>query len=330
MPSEPVFAVQCAGRRCWVPESGATYSATTERPEPGAFVWTRNPIWCACDHIADPVFGGGQWWSWLNIDLTTALAAAAFCDATVATETRAELDTVIREPSAMWDHVAQMLAGSQVLPALSGGKWRFVVDRDSASVMTLTDADFERGTLSVLWPSLEEIPTELEAAFSDESQGFELDVEYARIPGADPARHILRRVDLTGVRRRSQARRALELVLRQFDRQKKAVEGVGAGWRMLALEAGDVVTLTSVVTGDTAEKYRVALVGWGSNRKPVIRLAEYDSSVYNAPAAGPAGAVLPGNREPSGPTPQTALSFIGLAQPGANLRLAKLELERVS
>jgi len=236
IPERPVVAVQLGGRKVWVPESTATLNTTTGRPEPGAWQWTRNPVWCACDLITDGTFGAGEFFGWEHIDLETALAAASFCDETVDGETRAEVDYVVQDRSALLDHVARILAGAQVIPTLSGGTWRLLKDVDGPAVMALTDADIQQGEISSKHLSLEEIPNRVEVQFTDEDSDGELVTDMITLPDAEPDRIVSRRLDLRGVRRRSQARRLATLMLYQWANQRVSVELAAASYRLLALE----------------------------------------------------------------------------------------------
>lgn len=280
IPQEPTFRVGVMGRKVWVPESTATLNTDSGLPEPGEWVWTRNPVWCACDLVTDEDFGAGKFYGWANVDLASAIAAAAHCDETVDGETRAELDYVVSRRSNLLDHVAQMLAGAEVIPVLSGGTWQFVIDEDASSVMALTDDDIEEGQVSASYPSIEETPNVVEASFTNETLGHERDSETVRVPDLEPSQTVTRPLDLSGVRRRSQVRRSASLYLRQWYQQRVQVDLVAASWRPLALEAGDIVTLTSTSLGYTAKKFRVVYVGWGSNLRVVLQLTEHVPAAY--------------------------------------------------
>lgn len=325
LPAEPVYAVQMWGRKVWVPDSNATYSATTGRPEPGEWLATRNPAWNACDLITNEYFGGGEYFTWAHVDLTLALAASSFASSW------ADLDIVFRHFSALWDHVAQCFAGARIFPALSGGTWRFVIDQDGSTVMDITEDEIEEGQVTVHHPSLEEIPTEVEASFTDEEMDFELDVERRRLPGRILQR-VVRRTDLTGVRRRDQVGTVLDLLLEQFRLQRTTIDIVGDGlsYDLLLLEAGDLVRLTSTVADATLKTFRVASIGWGINYKPAIRLMEHAANAY-ANFAGPSGTITPGLRPPSGESSTktaSAASTTGATVTGA--ASADMELKKWS
>lgn len=310
--AEPVFAVRLAMRRVTVPASAAEVLDLGDGQKPyervgGALVpsprrWSRNNVWCAIDIVTDPFFGAGQWYDWLAIRLAGNAGAhegAAWCDSTTSGEVMAELDVWLNRRSAVLDHVSQMFAGARILPALTGGTWEFPIDRDESPVLELTDTDFERGA-AVSHASIEEIPTEIEAAFQDDDAGGELAPHTVALPATDPRRRVARRVDMTGVRRRSQLDRVLKVHLAQFQLQKDAVDQVGANWRMLPLRAGRIVRVTSEEAGWTAQLARVMLVAWGSNLKAVARFTLHNPDAYDwAGFKGPNGGVPPATRPPS-------------------------------
>ena len=280
LPAEPVVAVRFAGRKVWVPEAGAALDTATGLPEPGKWKWSRNPVWCTCDLITSGTFGSGDYYTWSHIDLAAALTAAAFCDATVDGETRAEIDYVVSDRSALLDHVARMLAGAGIIPTLSGGTWRFLPDVDGSTVMDITDADIQDGEIAAVQVSLEESVNRIEYAFTDEDAGGELVTDSLTLPDAEPSAIVQRRIDLRGVRRRSQARRVASLLLHQWANVGISVDLAMASYRALALEAGDLVTLTSTTLGYTEKKFRVGVVSWGSNLQVGLRLVEHSPEAY--------------------------------------------------
>lgn len=337
----PTYALGIMGRRVWVPDSTAVYDTDTERPEPGTHKWTRNPVWCACDLIVDKHFGGGQFYTWQNINLAEALNAAAFCDATVAnangtTETRSEVDVVLDTRMALSRQIMRVLAGSQVLGALTGGIWRFLPDVDSEPVMDLTDADYRVGQIQMTYSALENTPNEVAFDFPNELLDFELDSDTLATPGSEPAQRVTRTVSLDGVRRRSQAVRAASLLLRQLHLQRRTVELTCSGWRALQLEAGDVVTLTSPELKQAAKKYRVQSIEFGSNLVTKLRLGEHDSSAYSDKWLGPVGGVLPNHRPlPAGTSSEGTVTTVvgsnGLAKVTYSpFSLAKLTATRIT
>jgi len=291
---EGTYRVQFKGRKVWIPESTAAASTlNASRPEPGAPKWSRNPVHCAADLIRLEHHGAGKFFTWPHIDLTTWLDSAAWHDGTVTlksgdTETRAELDTVIQSRSALHDHLAQMLAGSQVYPLQSGGTWKFPKDVEAASVMALTDDDLHGGECSMSFSSREERPDQLEVAFNDEDLDYELGSLLVRPPAPEVEARVSRRVDYTGVRRRTQVERVASREILAMRRNVRSFNLVGAPRRLLALEAGDFVTLTSTRLQVTALLCRVVQVRWGSNLLPGIKLVEYDSTIDNKSEQGSA------------------------------------------
>lgn len=310
--STPVFAVRCGMRRVVVPGEEAEVMDLGDGLKPwerigGALVpsprrWTRNNAWCAVDIITDPWFGAGQWYDWTRILLegdAGAREAGEWCDSTEPGETMAELDLWIPRRSAVLDHVAQMFAGARVLPVLSGSLWEFPIDRDEDPVLDLTDDDLEREATPA-HASTEELPTVIEAAFLDEALGGELAPHTVALPAQDPRRRVLRRVDMTGVRRRSQLDRVLKVALSQFLLQRDALSARAANWRMLRLRAGRIVRVTSSEAGWEEQLCRVISVVWGSNLKAAVHLVLHDPDSYTLQQfKGPSGGVTPASRPPS-------------------------------
>jgi hypothetical protein len=332
VPEEPIYAWQSTGRKVWIPESTAAWDSETKRHEPGSMTWSRNPVWCKYDLVTNPHFGAGEYFTWQHVGLTRALAAATFCDETLADgEVRSEVDIVLRIRAALWDHVGQIAAGSRVLPALTGGTWQSVIDQDETSVMTITEDDIQDGQVKSYDPSIESLPTEIEAAFTDEDAEYELSSELRRRPG-EPDQRVTRRIDLTGVRRRSQVGRAIDLELRHFEYDTQTDEILAARWKALLLEAGDIVTFTSTTANASAAKRRVTGVAFGSTLWPALRLQEHNPEIYND-FAGPNSAIKPGTRPPpsSGTSNESGASISGgLGQTFADIVQPYLVLARLT
>ena len=72
----------------------------------------------------------------------------------------------------------------------------------------------------------------------------------------------------------------LSLALAQFQNHRLRVRFVAANWRLFAVEAGDIVTLTNARHGFSAKKFRVMKVSRGSNKRLQFDLTEHVPEVY--------------------------------------------------
>lgn len=270
----PKYDVGCAMRKFWVPDSDAVYDSVTRRPQPGTWKWTRNPVWADVGILVDPYFGAGQFYTWAsNVILADALSGASYCDDSVArtsqdqtTETRSEVDLWLHSRGPLMEARRKVMVGSGVLPALWGGRASYVIDQDGDAVATITSADWHRRTVPVLTrASREERPDVLEAVFTDERIRHQLHSEFARVTKDSANAPVIKRIDLTGVRRVTQVLRVLGRWVDQFREQQETYEVVGSTLEFMQYNAGDIVTFTCAELGVTAVKTRVRRVGYGSN-----------------------------------------------------------------
>ena len=129
------------------------------------------------------------------------------------------------------------------------------------------------------WSSRQDRPDELEIAFTDEELDHDLNSAVIRPKGADPTQRISRRVDATGVRRLSQLRRVYPRELRALQRNNKTFSIAAANWRLLRLEAGDFIKLTSPRMKTTNLLCRVVQAGFGSNLFASVKVVLYDTTI---------------------------------------------------
>lgn len=169
----------------------------------------------------------------------------------------------------------------------------FVIDEDA----DLSEAAME-------FTPLEQVPTELHVEFRDRDKDDEDDSEPIPLPDPQPGTRVEQRIELPSVKRRSQAARYGELALRQLRRFRRVVTctgTVGRGLRLLQLEPGDIVRVTSERLGLSSDLFRVFVVGWSSDMRPGLVLVQHDPAAYSEAAAafrGPNSATQPGERPP--------------------------------
>ena len=318
--AEPNGRLDCkfAGASVVKPSSAAATVGADGLPTPRTVGYSRNPVWCACDLITDELVGGGRVFTWNDIDLPSAYTAAAWCDATITlrdgtTQVRSYCDVVIgengeRKPIGEW--LATILAGSGVFCYWRGG-WKFVVDEDavvvtdpvtSAGFIIDEEADCLPGACELTFASAEELPSELVVQFKDSENVDAESQEPLYFDDPQPTPRITERVEFPAVRRRKQARHFGGILLRQMrrcTRRLKVIATIGRGLRMLALDPGDIVYVTSVRLGLSLVKFRVMATGWTSGMRPGLELVEHSSSAYTDDFAGPNSGVRPGLRQPS-------------------------------
>lgn len=317
MDQQDLLEAKYAGRTVVQVTSASATVDAGGLPTPRTVGYSRNPVWIACDFLTDPIIGAGRVFGWDDFDLASAYAAAAWCDETVTlrdgtTQTRSLCDIVLGEGGerrSVGDQVAYILAGSGVF-AYWRGSWKFAVDEDadvvtdpvtSSGFVIDEEADCTTGGCEMDYLSTEERPTELVVEFRDAENGDAPATEVIQLPDPQPSPRVTERVQFPGVGRRSQVRHFGGILLRQMRgarRRGRCVGTVGRGLRLLMLDPGDIVYLTSARLGVTLMKVRIMSVGWGSGLRPGVEWAEHVSSAYTETFTGPNGGTTPGQRQP--------------------------------
>lgn len=267
--------VQFTGRLVEIPPDATSRRVPT---------WTRNPVWCAIDLWVTKYIGAGAFYNWeRHVNVAEALTAAAWCDGNVTNpdktvEVRAEYDGVTQEETATMDNVAKIVAGARVIPLQRGGVLGFVIDRDDPPVSPdFTDDDIKISEVELDWSSLEQRPTDLITVFTDENKNFKRHSFRTRVESKDRSARTTQTIDLSGVRRETQAVRVSSFIINGLRLNKENVNILGEGFALWPLEAGDIIRLTSKRLQVTTKLYRVTASGWGSDFLPRVLLAEHQT-----------------------------------------------------
>lgn len=277
-----------------------------EAYEDGAWVKSEtaqtNRVWAAIDLITAPRYGGGeQFTKAANIDTTTAVTAAAWCDETALNdgveETRSVLSYVADTRQALMEQVRAILAPAQIVPVLEGNVWKFVIDRevDLDTVSTIhcdgTDGKVLRSSATISHQPVTSKNTELQMTYLDRHEDFQRKEVWVA-PSAPAESRRVERATAFGVDRASEARRYAEFLYSKMTNQ-----GLQVAWAMiphgLPFEAGDVVRIISTRLG--LDLY-VRIVRWelrgtdGSQLYIECQGAEYVPAAYGQATGDVTGA----------------------------------------
>ncbi|MFI5401323.1 MAG: phage tail protein [Planctomycetota bacterium] len=306
----PLVEIENRAMEVEVPASAASVAvreADGWHLRPSVLRWSRNPVWCACDYIAHNGYNGGKRrdgrWNVSHVDMASAWAAAAKCDRTEDYGTRAELDIDLNERRTLYEDVSAMLTGSGVQFVQRDGKWFAEIDEPAAPVDTIAADDVEGGEVRLVPAHIASIPTVLEVVHPDEMHRYERKSVPLVPEGLVAEQRVVSRVEMPGVRRRAQAVFFGSLALRQARAWTRAVEMIGAGWRLLARKTGQRVRLTFPDLGLDDAVFRISAGEIDSDLRFRLECSEADPSVYGT-ASGivVAGATVPGLK----PGPATA------------------------
>lgn len=226
--------------------------------------WTKgeayqtNRVWAAIDFITARRYGGGeQFTKAANIDTTSAVTAAAWCEETVKAdgvdETRSLLSYVADTRQPLMEQVRAILAPAQIIPIMEGNVWKFVIDKpvDLTTVSTIycdgTDGKVLRATANIAHQEITSEATELQITYLDRHEDFQRREVWVA-PKTPATNRRVERATAFGVDRASEARRYAE-----FLHSKMTNQGLQVSWAMiphgLPFEAGDVVRLISTRLG---------------------------------------------------------------------------------
>lgn len=248
-----------------------------------------NNVWAACDFFVEHYGGGRVFDRERNIDKPSAYAAAAHVARTVAlqsgdTEVASRLDVTIDVRLAPLDHLGALLAPARVVPFLQGEVLKFAIDDavDLTTVPQILDGTESTGSIyddtqGLERPSLSQVVHEIEAVFYDEEADWKRETAPSFPEGPSGERR-LRRVELRGVTRRTQAQRWAD------EEQLRAVnEGRDLGFRgsaaLLGMECGDVFLFTSTRLA-TDTYYRAITVSAGTAWSVDLLAREYVPAAY--------------------------------------------------
>lgn len=248
-----------------------------------------NAVWAACDFFVEHYGGGRVFDRERNIDKASALAAATHAGRSVSlgsgdTEVASRLDVTIDTRSALLDHLGQMLEPAGVIPFLQGDLLKFAIDAavDLATVPVVYDGTehtggtyddsqgAERGSISL-------VISEVEAVFYDEDADWKRETAWSSPEGPATERRV-KRLELRGVTRRSQAQRFADDLRRQAENEGRDL-GMRGTSALLGLECGDVFLFRSTrIAVDTY--FRVRSISVGTAWVVDILAREYVPAAY--------------------------------------------------
>ena len=240
--SFPTIIAEVEGKKVWNPKTSTT-------------IYSANPALHLGDLLSSTVYGHGY-----TVDDTTLEDAQDYCDDTTPTEIRRQSSFVVNEPQDTDTLVEALRAYASVFLAYRGDTVYFVPDKAGSSVMTLTTADIEEGSLVIVKKDSSNIPTVMRVSYTDTSGDIwrERLCEAVKASGVDAGTTPIResQVSLPGIDRHSQAQREATERL-----NKLTLSDLEVRWRMfdegLELEIGDIVTMTHPY-GLTAKKLRIS------------------------------------------------------------------------
>jgi hypothetical protein len=234
--------------------------------------WTQSPAWCAAHFITDKQWGLGRFFDYTDIDIAAFLDWASYCSAQVS-DGRGGM-----EPRCLFDYYQDVqepaqevlrriaLAGDAAL-VNTGGKWRPVIDRASATEQIFSEANIQPGSLVYRWIDRTQLATRIFVDFLNQERSWRRDVftqddETSLLTGESPVEATL---ELFGVTRPSQVARFAARLMRHNQLGTTEVDFV-TGLEGLAIGVGSVFGLSSKAVGAGIGSGKVIAVGNGGKQ----------------------------------------------------------------
>lgn len=206
--------------------------------------FTKNTAWIAWDAMTADCGGGAYGITEANLDLDSFYAFAQYCDEQVpdgrgGMEARCETDIVLDGETGFWEVINQMLVGAQATLAMSGNKYKVLIDRAGTPVQLFNMGKIKQGTMSGFSTPLDNRYTAVRVEFMDPASDWQMVRLPIMPPGTAATEVKFRDVSLLGVTRLSQVMRVGTFMLNcvQFVRRTITFE---AGIQGVAVQPGDL------------------------------------------------------------------------------------------
>jgi len=184
--------------------------------------WTRQRAWIIRDLLTDPRVGLGNKVPESLIDDDALLTAQNYYDEFVDGEVRDLCDIIVNDRRPGWDWVKDLLAEGRATMVPSGGKLKYIVERDrTPNLLYAMPGNIIEGSLHTSWGGQGSPPNVLRGEYPDASHKDTLTVieVEAEDKGSEPERSEL--LSLRSIVRESQAFRELTFHLRKRRRIKR-------------------------------------------------------------------------------------------------------------
>ena len=253
----------------------------------GITEWTNNPLWCLIDFMINARYGLGNFINITDIDLTSAIEAADYCDELVTdgkggAEKRYILDIVIdikMEPKEIIQIMAQTCNLSLLYPSNSVV---FKIDKPRAPVMAFDMDNIIKGSFAVRKSSWAEARTNrVSVQYQDKDNNYEREFAYKDDDTEQNKTGIIEKsINGYGITRRSQALRQAQLFM-NANRTLSTVCSFKIGLKNLFAGVMDNVLISHDITGWVKEEFTILEIEEEEDEIMTITCVVYDVSVYD-------------------------------------------------
>ena len=260
---------------------------------------------CTLDFILNKRYGLGSYIDSSRIDITSFQTWYTYCNGTFnytdpfGTVTAVSIGRVngiidtIQNPKDLLDALAQTGDGFLVW---QDGYWRVVIDQQGSS-----SASFDDGTISIApqnnplsnivedslninFTAFEDIPTMIEAEIQDKDNSYIKEIVNIDLQSVwtGQTQKKTKRVNMWGTTDRATAIRRAQRIL-NYAKYSNLVCSFESTLQSIAVEAGDIVSLTHSEPGWVSKLFRVIKLDLSDDfRRQKCTLTEYDNNIYTA------------------------------------------------
>lgn len=267
----PTITVDMRGRKVYDPRSGLTE-------------WSDNPAICLRDYLTNTRYGRGI--DSTDIDDTTIIAAANYCDASITTpagtQKRYTCNGLIDTSRASTENVRAILTCMRGMLVFSGGKYKLVLDKADTAAFTF-DEDNIVGAWNIKLADKRSRFNRVRGSWINPDNEWQPDLALAESTTyrtLDNGLMLESKIELPFTTDAYEAQMLGQRHLKQsrfgtICSFKATIAGLGC-------EVGDVVSITHSTPGWTAKAFRVVRIGMLSSDEVEVTVVEYDDSVYVA------------------------------------------------
>jgi hypothetical protein len=260
------------------------YTSTSAYTE----VWSDNPAWVVLDMLIQPRYGFGQFFTTANVDLQSFLDWAAYCnelvpDASSGTEKRAICDVVFdAEGTTIWDAVNKICGLGLASPVKYGTYLRIKIERAASSVQAFTMSSIKENSFGYKFLSLKERANYFEVEYRDRDNDYDQAFVALEDPllftnSEQPRKKEIQTIGVTRTTHALRLARTYQLINRYITKTVSFEAGIGA----IALEPGDVYTVSHDVPGWVNKLFRCTELERTDDLHLRITGLEYDSRIYD-------------------------------------------------
>jgi len=274
----PTIQAEIEGKKVPVINSNLTITENT---------FSDNPVFCLLDYLTNERYGKGI--SFGDIDLQSFYDASLVADTEVTPYSGASniplfsCNAVIDTGKKVMENTRILLKGMRGFLPYTKGVYRLIIETSGSSTLSLNE-DNIIGGLKVNSEKKNQKYNRVQANFINPSRGYQSDTiayddDHATLKAEDGGFLQEGVIDLPTITNPYQAQEFAEIVLKR-SRNSLGVELV-ANYEALNLSIGDLVDVTSTITGFSAKPFRVIGMAINPDFSVALSLMEHQDAFYD-------------------------------------------------